>query len=328
MKHFRIIGIMTTVLFAFAACSPQEQTLSAKSTVSSNNRNFFVAEDRGLIFVSDSMMITSLSEEGGTAQTFCADSRKDKYISAFEAFSGRVYVVTGGNVLYSMAGDGSDLQSVPLPQEIITYIEATEADAALAVSGYTYDDSLYFVWGLSGEGGIWKVTASPLGLEKADPEIRNKTVAPDGTVFLKETNLASGKTRMYRQTEEGLEKVNRDDEKIIISLVNFSEGYLFYPAFDDEMNRLNVYKVSLDGSDKTQLFTVPAEQFMTVYYDNECVYLETTDGLMIIDKSDGRWAGIQQLDGACEIADGKRFYRTGYYMDIQSGEKASYRPQI
>ena len=67
---------------------------------------------------------------------------------------------------------------------------------------------------------------------------------------------------------------------------------------------------------------------MTVYYDNECVYIQTDDGLMIFDKASGKQMGTRQTGNEYyEIADGKRFYRTGYYMDIQSGEKASYWPQ-
>lgn len=88
-----------------------------------------------------------------------------------------------------------------------------------------------------------------------------------------------------------------------------------------------MYKVSLDGSEREQIASTPAEQFMMVYYDNECVYLQTTDGLMIINKSDGSQASARQVDGACEIADGKRFYRTGYYVDIQSGEEVRYWSQ-
>lgn len=334
MKYFRFSKILAFLLAlllipAVAGCSPRAPETSMKSITSNNNRNIFLSEDENYVFVSDSNMIYSLSKaDGVTKRIFTLTSDTHEYISAFETFGDRVYAIGSNNVLYSMTKDGTDIQSAPLPQEIITSIEAMPEDAALTVNGYTYDGGLYFVWGLSGEGGVWQVTPSPLGLTRADSEIINKTVAADGSVFLREANFGRERARLYRQTADGQTEITAEDERIIINLVNFTEKYLFYPAFDKDLTRLNVYKVSLDGSEKTQLFTLPAEQFMMVYYDNECVYLEATDGVMIFDKASGKQMGTRQTGNEYyEIADGKRFYRTGYYMDIQSGEKASYWPQ-
>ena len=334
MKYFRFSKILAFLLAlllipAVAGCSPRAPEASMESIVSNNNRNIFLSEDENYVFVSDSNMIYSLSKaDGVTKQIFTLTGDTHEYISAFETFSDRVYAIGSNNVLYSMAEDGTDIQSAPLPQEIITSIEAMPEDAALTVNGYTYDGSLYFVWGLSGEGGVWQVTPSPLGLTKTDSEIINRTVAADGSVFLREANFGRERARLYRQTEDGQTEITAEDERIIINLVNFTEKYLFYPSFDKDLTRLNVYKVSLDGSEREQIASVPTDRFMTVYYDNECVYIQTDDGLMIFDKASGKQMGTRQTGNEYyEIADGKRFYRTGYYIDIQSGEKASYWPQ-
>ena len=331
MKNFSFGKIASVILSIalVAGCSTRAPEASMESIVSNNNRNIFLSEDENYVFAADSNMIYSLSKaDGSTGRIFSLTGDKNKYITAFETFGDRVYAVGSNNMLYSMAKDGTDIQSAPLPQEISIYMQDMPEDAALTVSGYTYDSSLYFVWGLSGEGDVWQVTPSPLGLTKAYSEITSRTVAPDGSVLVRKADFGRERARLYRQTEDGQAEITAEDEMIIINLVNFTEKYLFYPAFDKDIARLNVYKVSLDGSEKTQLFTLPAEQFMTVYYDNEYVYLETTDGVMIFDKASGEQPGTWQADnGAYEIADGKRFYRTGYYIDIQSGEKASYWPQ-
>lgn len=169
MKSFRFGKIAALILSVvlIAGCSPRAPEGSTESIVSNNNRNFFLSEDENYVFAADSKMIYSVSKADGSAdRIFALTGDKNEFITAFETFGGRVYAIGSNNVLYSMAEDGTDIQSVPLPQEIITDVESMPEDAALTVSGYTYDGNLYFAWGFSGEDGVWQVTASPAGTDK------------------------------------------------------------------------------------------------------------------------------------------------------------------
>lgn len=141
MKCFRFSKILAFLLAlllipAVVGCSPRAPETSMKSITSNNNRNIFLSEDENYVFVSDSNMIYSLSKaDGVTKQIFTLTSDTHEYISAFETFGDRVYAIGSNNVLYSMTKDGTDIQSAPLPQEIITSIEAMPEDAALTVNG-------------------------------------------------------------------------------------------------------------------------------------------------------------------------------------------------
>ena len=111
-----------------------------------------------------------MSKEDGTAQQVF-DARTDQYmaIPAFEAFGNKVYIVTMDGMLQSVAQDGSERQSIPLPEEIAV-------DNNTIVNGYTCDGSLYFVFNVSGAQSIWQVSENPLALTAADSDIINKTV--------------------------------------------------------------------------------------------------------------------------------------------------------
>lgn len=124
-----------------------------------NNCNTFVSEGDGFVYVSDTVSITAVSKEDGTAQQVF-DAQTDQYmaIPAFEAFGDRVYFVTMDSMLYSGAADGTDLQSARLPRELVI-------DQDTVINGYTYDGNLYFVSGLS-DKRVWQVSENPLARQR------------------------------------------------------------------------------------------------------------------------------------------------------------------
>lgn len=281
-----------------------------------NNCNTFVSEDDGYVYVSDTVRIDAVSKKDGTAQQIFAD-RSGRYmaITAFEAFGGRVYIITMDGMLYSIAQDGSDPQSIQLPAEITV-------DNNTLANGYTCDGSLYFVFKNSGVQSVWQVGENPLSLTAADADILNKTVAPDGSVFVTETNPTDRTVHLYRQAADGKTEITGAHEAIITNLVNVDENNLFYAANGADTLLMDVYKVSFDGSEKSVLASVPTDRFKYIYYDSENVYIDTYDGVLTFSKETGQQTDAYTPDSAeFEIADGKIiFYMDGFCTDMQTGQ--------
>lgn len=285
-----------------------------------NNCNTFVSEGDGFVYVSDTVSITAVSKEDGTAQQIF-DAQTDQYmaIPAFEAFGDRVYFVTMDSMLYSGAADGTDLQSARLPRELVINQDTV-------INGYTYDGNLYFVSGLSGKR-VWQVSENPLALTAADADIINKTVAPDGSIFVTETDPADHTVHLYRQTADGKTEITGEREAIITNLINVDENNLFYAANDTDTLLMDVYKVSFDGSEKSVLAGVPTDRFKYIYYDSENIYIDTYNGVLIFNKETGKQTNAYTQDNPeFEIVDRKAFfYMDGFYTDLNTGNSTPFR---
>lgn len=278
-----------------------------------NNCNTFVSESDNTVFVSDTTKITAVSKaDGSTMEIYNTGTNQYMAIPAFETFGGRVYFVTMDSMLYSVAADGTDLQSVRLPRGLVI-------DQDTVINGYTYDGNLYFVTGLS-DKKVWQVSENPLSLTEADASITTKTVTADGSVFVLETDPATTVTHLYRQTADGKTEITGAKEAIMSNMITSDENNLFYAAHDVDDMSFNVYKVSFDGSEKTVLASVPIGMFKYIYYDSENVYIDTFDGVLMFNKETGEQTGAYTSDNSnFEVAAGKIFYfADGFFIDIQT----------
>ena len=286
-----------------------------------NNCNTFVSESDSTVFVSDTTKITAVSKaDGSTAEIYSTGTNQYMAIPAFEAFGGRVYFVTMDSMLYSVAADGTDLQSARLPRGLII-------DHNTMVDGYTYDGNLYFVFDNVSTQSVWQVSENPLSLTEVDASIATKMVTADGSVFVLETDPATTVTHLYRQTADGKTEITGAKEAIMSNMITSDENNLFYAAHEVDDMALNVYKVSFDGSEKSVLASVPIGMFKYIYYDSENVYIDTFDGVLMFNKETGRQTDAYTPDNAdFEIADGKIFfYMDGFYADMQTRQTVRYK---
>lgn len=289
------------------------------STLYGNNRNIFVSENDEYVYVSDTTKIFGISKvDGSTTEIFSADTNQYNAIPVFEAFGNRVYIITMDGVLHSVARDGFDPQTINLPETITI-------DNNTIVNGYTYDNGLYLVFGFSGTDSVWQISDDPLTLNEASIDITSKTVLDDGSVFSIETDPNNFTTHLYRVDQDNKIEITGPDEAIMTNLIDYDADYVYYGADDVKTMQFNIYKVALDGSNKTILASVP--EYRMVYFDQKNVYLDTNDGVLIFDKSSGQQTGTYQLENATfEIIDGKAvYYMDGFYVDISTGEKVQFQ---
>ena len=110
-------------------------------------------------------------------------------------------------------------------------------------------------------------------------------------------------------------------------MITSDENNLFYAATDTDTLLMDVYKVSFDGSEKTVLASVPTDRFKYIYYDNENVYIDTYDGVLVFNKETEEQTNAYTQDNPeFEIADGKAFfYMDGFYTDLNTGNSTPFR---
>lgn len=80
------------------------------------------------------------------------------------------------------------------------------------------------------------------------------------------------------------------------NLIDYDADNIYYGENDVKTMQFNIYIVSLDGNSKTILASVP--EYRMVYFDQQNVYLDTYDGVLIVDKSSGQQVGTYQLENA------------------------------
>ncbi len=284
-----------------------------------NNRTVFVSENDEYVYVSDTTKILGISKaDGSTTEIFSADTNQYNAIPFFEAFGHRVYIMTIDGKLHSVASDGSDPQTASLPETITVNNDTI-------VNGYAYDKGLYLIFGFSGDGGTWQISDDPLTLEEASADIASQIALEDGSVLRIETDPDNLTTHLYRVTQENKTEITGPDEAIMTNLMDVDADYLYYCANDAQTMQLNVYKAALDGSSKTMLASVP--EYRMVYFDQQNVYLDTYEGVLIFDKVSGQQTGTYQVENAIfEIIDGKAvYYMDGFYVEIATGEKVQFQ---
>ncbi len=324
-KFLALVAAISLSAFLYG-CSQEPGSLPGESETQSavnyaNNCNTFVSESDSTVFVSDTTKITAVSKaDGSTVEIYSTGTNQYMAIPAFEAFGGRVYFVTMDSMLYSVAADGTDLQSARLPRGLVI-------DHNTMVDGYTYDGNLYFVFDNVSTQSVWQVSENPLSLTEVDSSITTKMVTADGSVFVLETDPATTVTHLYRQTADGKTEITGAKEAIMSNMITSDENNLFYAAHDVDDMALNVYKVSFDGSEKTVLASVPIGMFKYIYYDSENVYIDTFDGVLMFNKETGEQTGAYTSDNSnFEIAAGKIFYFVdGFFVDIQTRQVTQFR---
>ena len=324
-KFLALVAAVSLTAFLYG-CSQESGSWQSggenQATVNyANNCNTFVSESDSTVFVSDTTKITAVSKaDGSTVEIYSTGTNQYMAIPAFEAFGGRVYFVTMDSMLYSVAADGTDLQSARLPRGLII-------DHNTMVDGYTYDGNLYFVFDNVSTQSVWQVSENPLSLTEVDASIATKMVTADGSVFVLETDPATTVTHLYRQTADGKTEITGAKEAIMSNMITSDENNLFYAAHEVDDMALNVYKVSFDGSEKSVLASVPIDMFKYIYYDSENVYIDTFDGVLMFNKETGRQTDAYTPDNAdFEIADGKIFfYMDGFYADMQTRQTVRYK---
>lgn len=327
MKLTKIINIIlfaVVLCITLIGCSKEENTEykqeKTDSLVSNNNQNTFISEDEKFIYLTDTVVVKKISKsDNSITDIFIQDIDDAKFITSFEYFNGRIYLILENTTLVSMDTSGNDIVEFEIPNEVKNKSKDKVA------TPYTFDDSLYFIF----DTDIYRVTTEPLGLEIRDKEIKRMYKTKDETLFIKKVDGNIG--RIYTVDSDGKEHLfSSPEDKVLISNTNFTDFYVFYPSYNEDYTFVNIYRVNIDGSEKTLIKSVPIGDFLNIKYDNFNVYLHTSSDFVKIDKETLQETNISNtpdLTDILEPADNKLFSQL-WYIDCANGEKVNLSDEV
>ncbi len=283
------------------------------SVISNNNRNIFVSEDEEYIFfTSQNKTIEKMSKKDGKiTEIFSLNTADKEMIYIFECFKDRIYILLSNNKLISIDNNGQNILEYKFSEDEIPMYNA-------ALNAYIYDDKLYFII----DGNIYHISEKPLGAELNNDDKSLYYVEINGKKFYRNNG------KLYRIDSEGSKIPIHSEENIITNRVNFTDYYIFYISFTNDMAGLNLYRMNLDGNDKILIKSIPIEIFSDIKYDNKYIYVETENGYFKINKEtfeEINLSDISELNyGYLEVVD-ERFFQCMvypcYYIDTRTGEK-------
>lgn len=325
MKSIKKVSIFFIFILSLTmiGCNKSEKSsgdlTKTSSQVSNNNQNIFVSEDEEFIYFTDTMTVKKISKtDNSLTQIFPQDMRDAIPISAFESFNDRIYLLLNKTTLVSMDKNGNDI----LKAEIEINLE--KENYHTGITPYIFNDSLYLI---GGGGYVYRVTTAPLDLEPRDGEIKYQYIAANKKLFVK--RLDNGIGKIYTVDSDGKEHLfSSSDENVVINRTNFTDYYVFYLAYNEDFTLMNMYRVNLDGSNKTLIKSVPVSDFfIDVKYDNSYAYLTVPNGYVKINKETLEETDLTNIsglnEGFLEVIDEKFFCCLGgtYYIDVATGEK-------
>ena len=320
MKKISLILFTFLLSVSLIGCSKNDNSqeqVKTYSSVSNNNQNMFISEADDSIYWTDNYSIKKISKsDNSVTDVFIQDKNEFKSITAFEYFNGRIYLLMNNEVLLSMDENGQDILEFNLQDKIKNSAQYPVANL------YTFDGSLYIL----SDTDVYHITEKPLGVEIRDNDIRRMYMSKDKTLFIKKLDGDNG--RIYTVDSDGKETLfSSPEDKVLINITNFTDSYVFYPSFKDDYSGIDIYRVNIDGSDKTLLKTIPIDDFRNIKYDNFNIYIQTSAGYIKIDKESLKESDIpntSDLNDFLEPADNKLFsssWDNMYYIDCTNGEK-------
>lgn len=314
--------ILAFFVLAFGGCTGNSDVNNTydktASVVSNRNSNIFISEDSDYIYYIDRYTsVKRLSKsDGALAQIFPSEGYVEGGISAFEAFNDKIYVLLHSGQLICVDKNGEQLEEYTFsPDDVIM--------GSMDANAFIYDNNLYFISGAN----AYKVKENPLELELRDYDVINRYTTPAGENFYKDNG------KIFKTDDNSNQTLISADDMVVMNTVNFTDYYIFYRSYSEDLTQLNLYRIALDGSDKKLIKSIPLDSYCGyVGYDNRYIYIATDAGLVKTDKETLKevdLSDIQQLsssrmfDAVLEVADGKLFQCAAetYYIDTANGEK-------